>query len=696
MQTGSHITRLKFATVVLAGIWFVLWGHVVRIQAFHHKQYHDRAFDQYVDSAVIHARRGRILDRNGVEMAVNVTSASYGIRPEEITDVSEAVRLLGGATGMSDSDVRDVVTSSSSFVWLVRQPGIDVMRCLDELKLAGLHRIDEPKRSYPLGKIGAQVIGYTNVDGVGIEGSELYINSDLEGWDGKMQVFRDAKGRLSPSLGDPQIEPQDGCDVVMTIDWHIQEIVDEEIEAAFERHEAHWAGAIVMNPETGEILAMSNAPGFNPNKPSAYDAAVRRNRLVTDMMEPGSTFKIVTFAEALESGAIDESTEINCENGQFRIGRHTINDSHKLGVVPASDVFIHSSNIGLVKIAERIGAKRLYQRARLMGFGMVTGVDFPNESPGDLPNPKGWSKLSLPTISFGQGVAASPLQVCAAYAAVANGGYLVRPYIIREVIAKDGRPGRLVGSQTLRQVFDKLTAARIERLLCRVVDEGTGMNAAVPNIRVAGKTGTAQRIEEGSKGYVPGAYVSSFVGYVVDRRPKMVCLVIIDTPKGAYYGSQVAAPVFRNIVNRMMNMGNGPWVDILVSSVGGRKSPVITVPDLRGKDARDAVRTLESLGVTVSLVGDSTTVARQLPEPGATVTHRGLVTLYSNTMLAEQGNRIRVPDCAGKTVRQAIQDLVQAQLTVNVTGSGVVTRQVPAAGAIVEQGTECTLVCAKR
>lgn len=701
MHEGPHITRLRFVIILMGFFWLILWGRVGIIQGLRHKHYNHLAVKQRVKPVTLTANRGCILDRNGVQLAVNLSSASYGIRPEEITDVEGTALALCAATGMSPESILPVLTSDKSFLWLIRQPDISVIRELDREHIIGLHKIDKFRRYYPLGKIGAQMIGYTDVDGRGIEGCELYADNELSGRNGSSVEYIDAFGRAGQSLDRPDVEPQDGLDVLLTIDWRIQEIADEALEEGVEAMNALWGGAIVLDPGTGEILAMSNVPGFDPNdpvsfNPETFDPGIRRNRIVTDMLEPGSTFKIVTFIEALESGILHEDDLVDCENGKFKIGRHTIHDTHKLKIVPSREAFIQSSNIGAVKIADKIGKQKLYKRARLLGFGSVTGIDVPDESKGLLPHPGTWSKLSLPTISFGHGVAVSPIQLAMSYAAVANGGFLLRPHIIKEVISNGNRSGHRVEKQVIRSAMSAGTAKRIEELLCKVVESGTGRKAALPNIRIAGKTGTAQRVREGKKGYEKGRYISSFIGYVTDFDPKILCLVLIDSPEGQYYGSQVAAPVFKKIVNRMLNMGSGPWSHTIAEKGENTGEISIALPNVKGVSIHDAVTVLHRLGLKPSVMGDSTMVVRQSPPAGVRLNEGDSVTLYSNIMTVESGNRVRIPELRGKTVREAIQHLVQAQLKVNVSGSGIVSKQNPPAGSLVEHGTVCMLVCSKK
>ena len=698
MQVGPHVTRQHFVVILLALMWIALAARLGVIQLTEHDGYQARVRDQRMEPFVIEAQRGCIMDRNGEKLAASMASASYGILPRNIKNLGETVRLLAEATGKSQSYIRKMCTSKENFVWLVRQPDSSVMRKLDSLDLHGLSVHPEFKRYYPLSGVGAQIIGITDIDGNGIEGCELFLNDDLSGRDGRSTLLRDGKNQLKKSLEEPIVKPQDGLDVVLTIDWRLQEIAEEELDSCLVKTNAQWGGAIILDAMTGEILAMANVPKFDPNKSITFSKTpgYMRNRLVTDMIEPGSTFKIVTFAEALESGKIKENDLVDCENGKYKIFKHEINDSHKLGIVPACDVFIHSSNIGAVKIADMIGKKNLYERARRFGFGEVIGSDFPYETPGRLPNPREWSGLSLPTISFGQGVAVSPLQMVMAYGAIANGGELMTSRIVKEIRSKGERAGRSTEPEKIRSAMLPETSRRLTEMLVRVVEEGTGKNAAVPHVRIAGKTGTAQKVRTDANGYSSRDYISSFIGFVENRDPKIVCLVMIDSPKGDYYASQIAAPVFKNIINRMINMNGNPWESMPVERNDDTGVKTVKVPDIKGKDVRTAVEKLRKLGLNPVLSGDSTVVAQQIPLPGATLNAGSDITLYSDAITTAKAGLIMVPDLVGKSLREAVQDLVQAKLEVTINGSGIVTLQKPQAGVYVNYGTVCMIACNKK
>lgn len=718
MQTGPHITRQTFVMIIMALLWIVLAAKIGVIQLARHDQFRLKVLDQSIDQEKVKASRGRILDRNGVQMAFSMTTASYAVWPGKISNRESTIRILADSAGLSPEAINRIFTSGEKHVYLAKQADAATMQKMDRTIEAVVkmdraiakknkqkkiipqcfEKVTTSKRYYPLGKIGAQAIGFTNTDNRGIEGCELFFDNELSGRDGRSRQMKDAVGESGSFIAEPIVNAHDGMDMVLTIDWRIQEIAEEELEAGVKSAKAVAGYVIVLDSSNGELLALGNVPRFDPNDHtsfSAQDSTARKNRLATDMFEPGSTFKIVTFAEALETGKVKETDMIDCQNGQYRIGSHVIHDSHKLGVLPARDVLIHSSNIGTVKIAEKIGKQKLYERARLFGFGEVTGSDFPNETGGRLPNPQTWSNMSLPTIAFGQGVAVSPLQLTAAYASIANGGELISPRIVKEFVSSDGRVEKPAEIRRIRRTMTEQTARQLSDLLCSVVEEGTGLSAAVPNVRIAGKTGTAQRIQEGGKEYVKGKYISSFIGFIADRNPRLVCLVIIDSPVGVYYGSQVAAPVFKNIINRIINMGGSP-ANQMIATAPSASVASVTIPDVKNMSIPDAAAKLRSAGLIPTIVGDPTVVVKQFPLAGAKINPGAHLTLYTNSFTLARGDSVAVPDITGKPLREAVQDLVQANLMVKVTGSGIVRSQDPVPGSLVACGTMCEIACRNR
>ncbi|MFC1607530.1 penicillin-binding transpeptidase domain-containing protein [Candidatus Latescibacterota bacterium] len=697
MQSGPHITRQKTLMIILGIMWLVLAGKLVVLQVIGYKEYRNISIKQRIKPYVLEAQRGCILDRNGESLAVSRVTASYGISPTQVKNKAETTVLLSEATGKSKSEVSKYL-ASKSYVWLVRQANSDVVRKMDDLDITGIHKHTEFSRYYPLDMVGAQVIGTTDIDSYGIEGCELFFNDELMGRDGRSTVLVDAKRKSSPSLEEPRIKPRNGSDVSLTIDWRVQEIAEEELEACVASTRAKWAGAIVYDAGSGEILAMANVPRYNPNRSEGLkdNADIMRNRLVTDMVEPGSIYKVVIFSEAIESGVITEDDEIDCEGGQYQIYNHVVHDTHEMDVVSAREVLIQSSNIGTVKIAEMVGEKRLYERSRLMGFGEVTGIDLPYESPGRISNPRKWSKLSLPTISYGQGVAVSPLQIVTAYGAIANGGELMVPRIVRKVTSNGNNNSHTMKSQVIRRAMTPETSQRLTELLVGVVEEGTGKNAGLPHMRIAGKTGTAQKVVEGKRGYEPGQYISSFVGFLPDCRTKLVCLVMVDSPKGVYYGSQVAAPAFKNIINRTLHLDGVVHEHLVAVNDTTGSAKTVLVPNVRGKRIRETLSILQSLGLNADVQGDTTAVASQVPPAGTRVVTGSIVTIYSDSFSTHRTGHIQVPNLIGKTMREAVQNLVQVNLKVNVAGTGIVRTQKPRAGVYVDHNTICMIMCRKR
>ncbi len=699
MTYGGHMKRLRFLILLVGVMWIVLWGRIFVIQGPNSSKYREMAKAQRVRIVTLKAKRGSILDRNGDRLTSTVKVPSYGLEPKKVEDRDRLASALAGITGKDAKRIRQLAGSNSHFVYLHRHANRTTEAKIDRLGLSGVVKLYEEKRFYPFGTVGSQLLGSCNVDMAGIDGTELFANEALTGRDGKAVKYVDALSNSEMAVGEPREKPVDGSDVVLTIDRRIQEICDNELANCVEKTGAVWGGAVVVNAETGEVLAMSNMPSFDPNDSYELrngDRALRRNRIVTDMMEPGSVMKVVTWAEGIESGVIDEDTKLDCENGVIKLYGKRIHDDHKLGKVSAREAFVHSSNIAAIKIAQAAGTKNMYRRIRDFGFGTVTGIDVPDESKGLLRHPKKWSKLALPTISYGHGISVSPIQMAMAYAAVANGGTLLRPYMIQEIRKPDGRVERTEPLE-IRRVMSKDTALRMESLLTDVVKSGTGQNAALPNVTICGKTGTAKKVSENGRGYEDGLYIPSFVGYVVDRDPKIVCLVMVDSPrKGSYYGSQVAAPVFKNIVNGILNIGTGPWSETIVVEKKKPKAVTVVLPDVRGEDMREALANLRYLGLRPVVQGDTTMVARQFPAPGVKLESGDEITLYSPTVTVDNSEQTVMPSLKGRALRDAVRKLSQSRLEVRVEGSGVVERQTPAAGTLVDYGTVCMIICKKQ
>jgi cell division protein FtsI (penicillin-binding protein 3) len=498
------------------------------------------------------------------------------------------------------------------------------------LREPGLGLLAEPLRLYPNRELAAHVIGFEGVDG-GLEGVERAYNEDLAGTPGKAVVGRDALGREVVTQ-QMLVEPAPGHGVMLTIDNTIQYIAEREIDAAFRRTHSKAAMAVVMDPRTGDVLAMAIRPTFNPN--TFLDVPSRdhwRNRAVTDPFEPGSTFKVILAAAALEEGVVKPEDQIYAENGAITIAKTTIHDWKKYGWLSFGEVLQNSSNVGTIKVGLMLGRERYYRYMTGFGFGASTGVGLAGESRGQLRDPQRWSALSLPTMSIGQEVSVTALQMVAAFGAVANGGTLMQPRLVKSTFDATGRESRRLPPTAVRQVISPETARTLGQMLTRVVDHGTGHLGAIPGYAVGGKTGTAQKLDPATRRYSRAPGVLSFVGFAPVDDPRFVMLVMLDEPRNEKWGSEAAAPIFAAIGREVLRYLEVPPRDVAPVQIvmGGEPAaprprlmstaPVADttlMPDLRGHTLRQALAVLEPLHVQVQVAGQGR-VLQQTPPAGA-------------------------------------------------------------------------------
>jgi len=426
------------------------------------------------------------------------------------------------------------------------------------------------RRSYPYGQMGAQLLGFIGEDGRGLEGVELLYDELLRGQSGWAIRQRDATGRTHATLEYASSPAKAGHSVFLTIDAEYQAIADQELNKGAQSAKAVSGTVIVSDPGTGEILAIASYPPFDPNRFKSYGRESYINRGVLEQFEPGSTFKLITMAAAVEEGVTKPGDIIDGEKGTFSIGGYKIGEAenHKYGPITASEAIAHSSNICLVKIGQALGKEKLYQYARSFGFGCKTGIEFPGEAEGVLDRPDKWSVIQSANISFGQGVTVNAIQLTAAYAAVANGGYLIKPRLLMGYGEGDQPTRGIEKADTLRRVISRETSQKLVSMLEQCVEEGTGQPAAIGGWKIAGKTGTAQKKAEGRKGYDREKYIASFIGFVPAESPRLVVTVIINEPHGKVYGGQVAAPVCRNIMKRIISLPGGFAPDLMDNNAG--------------------------------------------------------------------------------------------------------------------------------
>jgi cell division protein FtsI (penicillin-binding protein 3) len=535
----------------------VISVRAVYIQAFCNEMLSEKAAGQYKKLMISRGKRGTIYDRNYNEMAITVDVSSIAAYPKQIDEMQQTAKTLSKTLQVERKELYQKLSSGKPFVWVKRQITPKESTDIRGLQVGGIGFIPEDGRFYPNKTIAAQVLGFSGIDGHGLEGVEFYYDRYLQGEKGEFRIVRDALGRGLNEGGESDKE-NGGNNLILTLDLNIQYIVERALKDAVETHSAETGAAIVMIPKTGAILAMSHYPYVNPNAYRSYKKENWRNRAVTDSFEPGSTMKIFTAAAAIESGRATPGTIFFAENGEFRIGKHVIHDVHPHGWLTLAEVVKYSSNIGAVKMGQMIGAGELYKTLSAFGFGEKTQIDCPGEVSGNLPAADRWAKIDGAVIAFGQGVSVTAIQLITAVSAIANDGILMKPYIVQGISNRNGR--LLVGfaPKKIRSAISKETAATLKTLMAQVVEKGgTGTGAAVEGYSVCGKTGTAQKVDRNG-GYAKGKYLSSFVGFAPAEKPEIAVLVIIDEPKKSYYGGTVAAPAFKRIVQEALSYLNVP------------------------------------------------------------------------------------------------------------------------------------------
>jgi cell division protein FtsI (penicillin-binding protein 3) len=525
------------------------------VQVFRGSWLSQKAADQYEISYKSAGKRGTIFDRNLREMAVSIDVESIAAHPKQIESPKIVARSLSKILRMNRKVLAKKLYPKRKFVWIKRKVTPKEAEAVKKLDISGLDFIPEHKRFYPNKTLAAQLIGFTDIDDHGLEGLEFYYNDILSGSVVEYKVLRDARGRRFEAES-PAGSATSGKNLVLTIDSTIQYIAEKALAESVNAFSAKSGMAVVMDPRTGALLAMAQVPMFNPNALNGYNRKVWRNRIITDPYEPGSTMKIFSAAAAVESGSCSSSSIFYCENGAYRIGNHIIHDSHEHGWLSLQQIIKYSSNIGTVKFSAVTGPKYLFDTLRKFGFGEKTGIDCPGETAGSLSPYQRWTTVDAGTISFGQGISVSALQLITAISAVANKGILMKPYAVQAVTDYHGRLIKSFAPKIVRRVISEKTAGTLTRIMKTVITEGgTGVNAALDGYSVCGKTGTAQKIDENGR-YSNEKFIASFVGFAPVAAPKIAVLVVVDEPQKEHFGSAVAAPAFKTIAQKTLDYMN--------------------------------------------------------------------------------------------------------------------------------------------
>jgi cell division protein FtsI (penicillin-binding protein 3) len=548
--------KIRLRSAVVSVLFLALFGTIAvraaQLQVVKGSWLSSRAASEYQRVQTIAGKRGSILDTNGSPLAVSVQATSIAADPRLIKDPYGAAVRLAPKLKLTRKALQKKLAAKRHFVWLKREVSPEAVEAIRAMKIDGLHFMAETSRVYPAKTQAGQVLGFAGIDGRGLEGVEFFYEKQLKASSREIQVYKDALGRGFDGAH-KETKELDGRNVQLTIDRNIQFITEKALEEAVTTHKAKNGLAIVMAPDSGAILALANYPYFNPNAFGTFQRDDWRNRAITDPFEPGSTMKIFSAAAAIDSGLVRADSIFYCENGAYRIGRNTVHDTKEHGWLSLAQIVKYSSNIGSVKVAETIGAKTLHSYLATFGFGARTGVDCPGETPGRLTGHKYWSAIDTGAISFGQGVSVSGIQLTAAAAAIANGGRLMRPHLVKAITDTNGQVVEKIKPQTMRRVISPQTARTLRKIMRTVTTSGgTGEAAAPEGYTVSGKTGTAQKIGPDGR-YAAGKYVASFLGFAPADTPALVILVVVDEPQKIHYGGQVAGPAFRTIAQESLH-----------------------------------------------------------------------------------------------------------------------------------------------
>lgn len=539
------INHLRFSVVLIffLGLLFLFLGKLVFFQFFKSSFLSSLAAKQHTYYLELLPQRGGIYDRYMRPLTVNVATFSLYAVPPHVKNKEEVASRLNEIAGLDSNFVLERLSRPKQFVWLARKLDWETTEKIRGCNIGGLYFIKESKRSYPDSKLASQLIGFAGLDNIGLDGLEMHYDSYLKGTSGWTYVLRDARKR-DLALSDVLQPPVDGSSLVLTIDEVIQYIAEREIDKIYQKYNAKGVTMIVMDVKTGEILAMASRPTFDLNEPSKYPLEARRNRAITDFFEPGSVFKIVTATAALDTGRFSPEDKIFCENGEYRVANHTLHDVHPYGWLVFRDVIAESSNIGTTKVAQTLGPGPVYQYAKEFGFGSPTSVGLPGEVGGILKPLSAWSKTSIGAVPIGQEVCVTALQLTAAIATIANGGTLMKPYIVRSIVDKRGEVIKSFQPQVVRRVMTEETSKKLREILGAVVETGTGKLAQSKIYRFGGKTGTAQKVESNGT-YSHSKFMASFIGFAPLEDPQIAIAVIADEPHPYYYGGVVSAPAFK-------------------------------------------------------------------------------------------------------------------------------------------------------
>jgi len=662
MSTES-VKWLRFRLVTLL-VFFVilfvaLFSRAIHLQIMSGETLKNLAAKQHTKTLQLPPERGIIFDRNGEKIAASLQVDSVCADPSKMARPADVAVRLTALLGLDRQEVMKKLLHSKKFCWIARRIPFELARQVEEADIEGIFLVKEPKRFYPNGELAGQLVGLVGLDSVGLEGLEIKYDQYLKGIPEKLVWTRDAKGKmLFPRVEKAAVSSDESVNLVLTIDSRIQHLVESQLKAAVEEKGAKGGLAIVMDPKTGEILALANSPSFDPNALLTVSPENKKNKVVTDCFDPGSTFKPFLVAAALQEGVVRENDRFYCENGAYAIANRVIHEAKRKrhGMLTVHDILKYSSNIGSVKIAEKLGKEKFYDYIRSFGFGAKTGIDLPGEIPGLLRPVADWTRVDAATVAFGQGISVTAIQMITALSTIANQGTMMKPYVVRALVDKKGQIVRNYSPTVIRQVISPATARRLTAIMTDIVgqEDGTGKNARIESVSVAGKTGTSQQYDSSRHVYSSERVKTSFMGFFPAEDPQVAILVILDEPQKDRWGGVASAPVFKAIGEQILTCFK----------------PHIRPNPLPGMDQEE---NSHNSGVKVKLVSSSGEIAA-----GAA----------PNLALDES----LMPKFLGLSIRDVLRKAKQRGIEVKVTGNGWATEQHPAPGTPLTRSTVCSVI----
>ncbi len=687
MASGSkqniHFNRIYIVLVGLIIFWLLLEARLFFVQVNQHDFYVEQSQLQSAKKIALPPQRGTIFDRHGEQLATNLIHYDLAVDLRRVENKSQIANKFSSVFNKSSDYYLRKMRRKSDFVYLERKVQEGIARKLKSLEDPGFVEIKGFRRFYPYNSYGCQLIGFTDIDDKGISGLELQYENDLRGEAGWTFLLADARRRFGYHVDLPQVLPQAGHDIVLTIDKNFQTIVDDELQRGVKSHNAKFGIAVLMDPNSGEVLAMSSTPGFNLNKPSRSTNEQRRNRAITDIFEPGSTFKVFPAAALLQENLKKPNDIVFCENGSYKFYDHTVNDTKKYGWLSFKKVIENSSNIGMVKLTSDFSTRKFYRYIKNFGFDSQTGINLVGEASGILSKPDQFSGISKGVISFGQEIGVTALQMVTAFSALVNGGTLMRPFVVQRMVSSDGTVIEETNPVVIRQVISEEVSQLLKDFMLDAVRRGTGKKVDINEILMGGKTGTAQKYNQKTKRYKRNAYLSSFVGFAPYDSPIYVLGIFIDEPRPRYYGGDVAAPIFSTIMKRILkfapteNNKKLPELKIVEKST--------RIPDMTGLQYDAAEEFLKINDISYQINGDGTHIISQTNNSDDLAITLGNPDVKSNV----------VPNLKGKTIREALKLVNFSKFRVQINGSGVVVKQSPTAGQKIKNNQILIITCAE-